>query len=634
MKQQLPVLLVTGPAGGGKTRLINGLVAQASEPERIVVLRQPEGPLSLDLLLLADGVIPVDLGAGCACCGLADLPEALGAIVQERGVQLVLAEINDEQLAAAMLETLAADQQLRPGIIAVVRREGSHPPPHLAEADWLVVADEEAHDPHRAAAQVPGPRRVTLEQLLGGGGIDQLVSGLRERAARSHVLNSGHHHDEDSHEDRGWYPFFSRAALDEGDLRRALASLADLPLRGKGILRFAGASAPASAVFSGDGLELRELGWRHLPAVWELQSLACGESPLDLCWLEDASVFYLWVAPTADRDAVSLERRLHAALASCLGLDEANRPPGELARELFGQELFLEGLTWARAAVAAHPASVPEIALLAKLYHRLGENGRAFALLYEALRQQPEDRSTLLNLARLHLAYGELAEARQAAGRALAAHGADVETRSVMGQVLLQTGELADGVQLLREVLLEQPAAPELLRLLSNGCAELGELEEAIGYQARLLELAPDDGGALYLHGHLLLRAGRPDEGQRFLERALESDNETAWVYLSLGICLLQLGSPDQARECFVESRHCARQMLETTDDDPSFLVDQILAEAACGEPELARSTIAILRDHAPEPVLAEALPHLREMLGLLVALPGVSELLAGLSAP
>lgn len=87
---RIPVTLLTGYLGAGKTTLINHLLGRADSP-RFTVLVNDFGALEIDARLIADkGGDTITLSNGCACCSIGeDLGEALAgqlarAVLPER----------------------------------------------------------------------------------------------------------------------------------------------------------------------------------------------------------------------------------------------------------------------------------------------------------------------------------------------------------------------------------------------------------------------------------------------------------------------------------------------------------------------------------------------------------------------
>jgi tetratricopeptide (TPR) repeat protein len=656
MNERIPVIVVSGAEGAGKTRLISSLASLAQKQMgatasdetggAVGILCWSQEPFNLDPLLSPPGAVVVDLYGLCPRCATDDdLLQTLDVLRRHWEVGIAFLELEGGRPAREVADLIAASDSFAPRVVVVTSPVAPTEAPLLDEADVLVIAagprgessvEELLHSLEERA--LPSPPLLLEEVLADERALEKLVA-LNPRPRRrtgSFELEDGdahggtcgcHSHDEeaDAALDRGWCPFLYRAPATGEAIGAALEKLAVPGLRARGLLLDAEGRRTALH-FSSGGLHLATRA-DPLPEVRQYDSLIPGDEPIDFSWLEGASVLHVWL-PEGDGDRASLERlerEVDAALAPViLGRDEDGEAASLLqrARVFFEEEHLLEGLTLARRAVALDPESARSLELLARFYHRLGENGRAFALLRRVLEHTPDDLSVLLNLARLHLAYDQLGPAREMADRALRAHPGDPEARFVMGSVLVHAGEHEAGAGFLRELVSTRGEDPELLGLLANVCAELGQIEEAIAHQQKLVEIDPRSEGALYFLGHLLLRAGQPEAALGHLERALDEGNETPWVFLSIGIAQTKLGDDDEAKICYEDSLQLAQSLREEAPDDPSYLLDQLLAEVALGQLEEARPHFEELLEQG-----GRELPRAREHLALLRGSPGATEL-------
>ncbi|MDN3204441.1 CobW family GTP-binding protein [Algoriphagus sediminis] len=82
---QIPVHIITGFLGSGKTTFLNNLIGDV-RPDRVLVIENECGETNIDGAIIVDGVEDiVELNAGCICCSLADgLLEALEAISKKK----------------------------------------------------------------------------------------------------------------------------------------------------------------------------------------------------------------------------------------------------------------------------------------------------------------------------------------------------------------------------------------------------------------------------------------------------------------------------------------------------------------------------------------------------------------------
>ena len=117
--ERLPVTVVTGFLGSGKTTLINGLLRHPDMGETAVLVNE-FGEIGLDHLLVeAIDENTVLIGAGCLCCTVReDMVAALGDLLTRRaagtvpGFRRVLMETTGLADPAPILHTLLADPRL------------------------------------------------------------------------------------------------------------------------------------------------------------------------------------------------------------------------------------------------------------------------------------------------------------------------------------------------------------------------------------------------------------------------------------------------------------------------------------------------------------------------------------------
>lgn len=560
MSGPVPVVVVTGPSGAGKTWLVCGLAEQWNRGKVAVVSQPQQGPVHLDPLLHPPGTVSVVLEAGCGCCGDDTLTDSLEALAMDGEMGLVLVELDHESLARPLLEDVDREA-FRPVVISVTRAGLAGREEQVEEADRVVDWAE-------------------LEEVVEReGGVLELLENVESDHDRGDEHDHEHDHECSCHslgEGRAWYPFFVEEAVPV-EVINGLGQMPEAVRRVQGVVMLGEEGQYSVLDASEGGVQVRPLALEGWPVVMDPFLM---EQALDYSWLQDGSVLLIWAEPGDEAGEVDLELELYGLLGSYF--TPAPEHALEAARDLLEEEAFLEAISAARAVVAAAPDSADHLELLARCYHRLGENRRAFALLHRALSHEPDNRSVLLNLARLHLVYDQGAEALPYIRQVHEADDDDDEARLLLGQCYLETPELrAEGVELM---LATPPDDPDLLRLLVSALSGLDRVDEALEQLDRLPDQLPD-GGTLYLRGHLLLRAGRADDAVDTLADAMAMGNEYSWVQRTLGAALWATGDAEAAEAVFEESLARAEQDLD--EQDPSSGADLLLGAALCGELDL-----------------------------------------------
>ncbi|MEZ5738859.1 MAG: GTP-binding protein [Burkholderiaceae bacterium] len=115
---RLPVTVIGGYLGAGKTTLVNGLLRQA-DGRRLAVLVNDFGELSIDADLIRSGSDTVlQLAGGCVCCSIGS--DLIGALTSVREVIADPDHVIVEASGVALPATVAATVTLAPGM----RRNG------------------------------------------------------------------------------------------------------------------------------------------------------------------------------------------------------------------------------------------------------------------------------------------------------------------------------------------------------------------------------------------------------------------------------------------------------------------------------------------------------------------------------
>ena len=164
----LPVLLIGGYLGAGKTTLVNHLLRHAGG-RRIAVLVNDFGDINIDADLIegeANSAAVLSLAGGCLCCSFGD--DLVGTLTQlthrDPPLDQVLIELSGVALPEAVLRTarLAGGVQIAGTLVvadaAELRRQAADPyvgdtvRQQLADADWIVLNKPDRVDSATEAA--------------------------------------------------------------------------------------------------------------------------------------------------------------------------------------------------------------------------------------------------------------------------------------------------------------------------------------------------------------------------------------------------------------------------------------------------------------------------------------------------
>lgn len=143
MSKRIPVHLVTGFLGAGKTSLLIDQLKQREDTERCAVVVNDFGQARIDATLLGGRVALQEIAGGCVCCTApADLVPALAALLEDSELDRLFIEATGLARPADILDTLARSTlkgriELAP-VVAVIdprRLVGMAPPLLLEQMD-------------------------------------------------------------------------------------------------------------------------------------------------------------------------------------------------------------------------------------------------------------------------------------------------------------------------------------------------------------------------------------------------------------------------------------------------------------------------------------------------------------------
>lgn len=254
----VPVDIVTGFLGSGKTTLIKHVLEKGLHGQRVAVIVNDLADVNVDGAVLRGMNVDkmVELSSGCVCCsGLYRLGAGLEEIVQNAQPALIVIETSGAAAPAPVVAQLNELGYRTDAVTTVVdaasffAMEKAEPvvAEQVAEADFLVMnkldlVDAANLEKLRKTLSRLNPRAHRIETTFGAVASDLLfatgVRALRERARLSPEVRQAHPDTIDS------FVFETEEPMRRDRLERCLAKLPETIYRVKGFVRLSRESDP------------------------------------------------------------------------------------------------------------------------------------------------------------------------------------------------------------------------------------------------------------------------------------------------------------------------------------------------------------------------------------------------------
>ncbi len=189
---------------------------------------------------------------------------------------------------------------------------------------------------------------------------------------------------------------------------------------------------------------------------------------------------------------------------------------------------------------------VPALTALGAIEQSLGESAAAVAALRRAQALAPSERVHSTNLAIALTEAGQGGEAVDCLRNAIRLHGSDADLLTRLGQALVQRGETSEGIRHLRAAVIAMPCA-EAWFLLGHALQLHDSLPDAVAAYLEALALEPQHARALQNLGRAYSDSGDLNAAEDALHRAATISPATADIFANLAVIRRRRGDLDGA---------------------------------------------------------------------------------------
>src|SRR5438132_12613898 len=213
--------------------------------------------------------------------------------------------------------------------------------------------------------------------------------------------------------------------------------------------------------------------------------------------------------------------------------------------------------------VAANPAFVEALRLLAGAKQALGDPAEAEGLLRRALTLDPDWTPTLATLGELLLGSGRASEAEALLQRAAGGSPPYPRAALLLARYYNDTGRPVQALAVAAPLCVSGKADAELAAQHIGALVALGRQEEAVAGYRNLVAAAPDNLAAAHGLAIALNVTGRHEEAERLAQHTLARGHKTATLYNTYARSLIALGALDRAEAACRDCRQLEPRLIE-----------------------------------------------------------------------